>query len=61
MQWAVYLCDVRGGGMVALWAAEEQDRIWHITVCVGLMRGSRHQTPAVLPLCWDGVWSARML
>lgn len=32
MQGGEYLCHVRGGGVVALWAAEGQEGIWHITM-----------------------------
>jgi len=47
--------------MVALWAAEEREGIWHITMRVGLVRGSRQQTPAVLPPCRDGIRRACIL
>lgn len=44
LQWSAYLCSMRGGRMGVLWAAEEQEGIWHISLYVGLARGYRHSS-----------------
>lgn len=41
-----YLRSMGGGGMVVLWAAEEQEGIWHIDLHVGLAHGYRHSSPS---------------